>query len=349
MLIKIPRGWELPERLCISESRYMSRRQIVKALGFTGAGLAAARLLTGCFVDEERISDPTFKEPFEPNVPPSIDSLYPADPNPEFADVPDGRTMTPEDIAGGYNNYYEFGINKTQVQFNAQGFPTKPWQVRVTGLCDNPFTFDWDDIHKMFALEERVYKLRCVEAWSMVVPWTGFPLAKLIEKAQPRSNARFVRMETFHDPDNAVGQRNLDYPFPYYEGLRIDEAVNELSFLVTGIFGHVLPNQHGAPLRLATPWKYGFKSIKGIVEIRFVDSMPATFWPDVVPDRYDFLSNVDPTDTQVPWDQSTERDIGLPDGSEEIPTKLYNGYGNYVADLYTSDGESFRNDEPDIK
>jgi sulfoxide reductase catalytic subunit YedY len=205
--------------------------------------------------------------------------------------------------------------------------------VKISGLVKKPRTYDLDELLRLTDLEERLYRHRCVEAWAMAVPWTGFAFADLIRIVEPLSTAKFVRMVSFKKPDEAPGQKQYRwYPFPYYEGLTIKEAMNELAFLVTGIYGHPLPVQHGAPLRLATPWKYGYKSIKGIVEFEFTDRQPKTFWNDLAPAEYDFLSNVNPAVPHPRWSQETERMI---DTGERRPTQIYNGYGEFVARLYS--------------
>ncbi|MCB1152300.1 molybdopterin-dependent oxidoreductase, partial [bacterium] len=209
MLIKKKRGWELPESRVISESRYFNRRQIVKALGLGTIGAGTASIWTGC-VDDETIKNPIeIAPPFDEDVPAEIRAYYPADPNPDFAEVPPGREMTPEDIAATYNNFYEFGIDKTKVHIYARSLVTRPWEVEITGLCRNPRTMDPDDFYAEFGIEERIYRHRCVERWSMVVPWVGFPLRKLVELADPTSDARFVQFTSFYEPSQAVGQQTL--------------------------------------------------------------------------------------------------------------------------------------------
>jgi sulfoxide reductase catalytic subunit YedY len=211
-------------------------------------------------------------------------------------------------------------------------FVTSPWQIEISGLVEKPMTLEMADLPKMFSLEERIYRLRCVEAWAMIVPWTGFPLSKLIERVSPRSEAKFVRFETFNKPEQCPGVQHVrDYPWPYFEGLRLDEAMNPLTMVVTGIYGKPLPKQHGAPVRMVVPWKYGYKSIKSIVKIEFVASQPTTFWEKLQPDEYPFESNVNPNVPHPRWSQATERMI---DTGDRVRTQLYNGYGNYVAKLY---------------
>ncbi|NIR52790.1 protein-methionine-sulfoxide reductase catalytic subunit MsrP [candidate division KSB1 bacterium] len=326
-LIKIPKGWRLPESEVTPEDVYMNRRKFLKALGFSGLG--AWSLFAGCV---ERSSEAEAQESGLKAVRRSIPEPsppYPVSRNPEFKVQ---RPITTEDVAASYNNFYEFTTDKDEVWKLAEKFKTRPWEIEVTGHVHKKRTFDMDDLIKMFPLEERVYRFRCVEAWAMVVPWTGFPFKNFIEEVQPTPDAKYVRMVSFHRPDQAMGQRMQGgYPWPYYEGLTMDEATNELTLMVTGIYGHALPNQHGAPVRLITPWKYGYKSIKSIVKIEFVSEQPPTFWNDLAPNEYGFFSNVNPNVPHPRWSQATERII---DTDERVPTLLYNGYEEYVAHLY---------------
>ena len=218
-----------------------------------------------------------------------------------------GRKISPESVVGGYNNYYEFLTDKRRVAEHAANFRTRPWQIEVKGLVEKPLKFDVDDLLKEFPLEERIYRHRCVEAWSIVVPWSGFPMAKFVAWAKPTAKANYVRMVSFYRPEQCIGQREQAwYKWPYYEALRMDEAMNELAFLVVGSYGHILPNQNGSPLRLATPWKYGYKSIKGITTFEFTEKQPHTFWNDLAPAEYDFLSNVNPAKPHPRWSQASE-------------------------------------------
>jgi sulfoxide reductase catalytic subunit YedY len=242
------------------------------------------------------------------------------------------RPITDERTVAGYNNFYEFTTNKERVARLAERFRSRPWEITVGGEVEKPLRIDVDDLIRQMTLEERVYRLRCVEAWSVVVPWIGFPLAKFVEWAKPKSTARYLRMVSFLKPDEAVGQREQSwYPWPYYEGLTMEEARNELAMLVVGSYGHILPNQNGAPLRLITPWKYGYKSIKSIVRFEFVRTQPKTFWNDLAPNEYDFSSNVNPKVPHPRWSQATEEDVAT---GKRIPTLPYNGYAEYVAHLY---------------
>jgi len=253
--------------------------------------------------------------------------LYPAGRNGQYTI---GRDITPESINSTFNNFYEFGSQK-QIWKAAQALETDPWDIQVDGLVEEPFTIGFDDLVRKMPLEERLYRHRCVEAWSMTIPWTGFPLADLVAMAKPLSSARYVRFETFLDPDIAPGQRQNWYPWPYVEGLTMEEAANELAFLVTGAYGHPLDNQFGAPIRLALPWKYGFKSIKSIKRINFTDERPVSFWQSILPAEYGFWANVNPEVPHPRWSQATEQVLQT---GEKVPTVMFNGYGEQVGHLY---------------
>ncbi|WP_372422291.1 protein-methionine-sulfoxide reductase catalytic subunit MsrP [Salinarimonas chemoclinalis] len=310
MLIKRPRGWELPESAATPERVWLSRRSLM--LG--GAGLIGAATLPG--LARAQAADPTA-------------DLYPAPRNESF--VLD-RPVTDESIAANYNNFYEFGSSK-RVAAAAQALRTRPWTVVIDGLVEEERTLDFDDLIRTMTLEERLYRLRCVETWAMAVPWTGFPLADLVAMARPLSSARYLRFETFLDPEVARGQRQTWYSWPYVEGVTMAEATNELAFLVTGVYGKPLANQFGAPLRLALPWKYGFKSIKSIVRISFTAERPVSFWERQGPTEYGFWANVNPEVPHPRWSQARERMLGT---DEEFPTQLFNGYGEWVAGLYAA-------------
>jgi sulfoxide reductase catalytic subunit YedY len=251
--------------------------------------------------------------------------------------VPD--KLTAQKDVTTYNNFYEFGTDKSDPARNARDFKPRPWTVAVEGACRKPAVYQLEDFVKPHALEERIYRLRCVEAWSMVIPWVGFPLAEVIKRAEPSANAKFVEFTTLHDPKQMPGQRSglfgagLDWP--YVEGLRLDEAMHPLALLAVGLYGEVLPNQNGAPLRLVVPWKYGFKSIKSIVRIRFVERQPVSTWMRAAPREYGFYSNVNPTVDHPRWSQARERRIGE-DGlfSAKRETLMFNGYAEQVAGLY---------------
>lgn len=305
------RDWEIPERLATPESVFCNRRAVLAGLGFTGAALAGGAAFP-----------PSVHAETDPSA-----GLYPA-PRNEAYKVDGG--LTPEELSGRYNNFYEFGSHK-QIAASAQALKTRPWEIVIDGMCDNPQTIAIDDLLKRVSLEERVYRHRCVEAWSMVVPWTGFPLADLVKLAAPQSGAKYVRFETFMDPATAEGQRAPWYPWPYVEGVTMAEAANELAFLVTGVYGKPLPNQFGAPLRLALPWKYGFKSIKSIVKVSFTDERPVSFWEEIQSSEYGFWANVNPHVPHPRWSQAMEQVLHT---GERVPTLLYNGYGAQVADLY---------------
>ncbi|GIV83747.1 MAG: protein-methionine-sulfoxide reductase catalytic subunit MsrP [Candidatus Roseilinea sp.] len=231
-----------------------------------------------------------------------------------------------------YNNYYEFTEDKEGVAQLAANFKAEPWKVTVGGLVSNPRTYDIDDLRRKFDQEERIYRLRCVEGWSMVIPWIGFPLHKLLAEVQPKAEAKYVRFESLLDPNQYPNQRPLSlYPWPYTEGLRLDEAMHDLTLMVTGLYGRPLPNSNGAPLRLAVPWKYGFKSIKAIVKIELTAEQPKTLWNTLAPHEYGFYSNVNPQRPHPRWSQATERRIGE---SGRRPTLMFNGYAERVAGLY---------------
>ena len=234
----------------------------------------------------------------------------------------------------GYNNFYEFGTGKEDPAENAHTLRTRPWTVVVDGECEKPGRLALEDLLKPHPLEERIYRLRCVEAWSMVIPWIGFPLAGLIQRFQPTSRAKFVEFTTLHDPKQMPGQRYDVLDWPYVEGLRMDEAMHPLAILAVGLYGKVLPNQNGAPLRLVVPWKYGFKSIKSIVRIRFTERMPATSWALSAPREYGFYANVNPEVDHPRWSQKSERRIGSRNLLSRQPTQMFNGYANEVASLY---------------
>jgi sulfoxide reductase catalytic subunit YedY len=242
------------------------------------------------------------------------------------------RPLTEESVADQYNNFYELTESK-DVYKHVDELVTEPWKVEVAGLCAKPRTFDLDDLRKLDP-EERLYRFRCVEAWAMAVPWDGFPLRKLLDKVEPKSEAKFVRFVSVLRPDQLPGQRASKYSWPYYEALRIDEAVNELAFVATGIYGHALSKQHGAPVRMVVPWKYGYKGAKSIVKIELVAEQPKTFWNDLQPTEYGFHSNVNPKRPHPRWSQASERMIG---SGERRPTQLYNGYADLVKSLYPGD------------
>jgi len=310
------RPWEEPES-CVSPPELVLDRR--RFFGLSGA--AAATPLFGWFGFGG-------DGPAIPAEPPVAPERYPAPRNPRFSDA--DRPLTPEHLALSYNNFYEFGTGK-DVAKAAQALRLRPWTVRIDGLVEREVELDAEELIRRMPLEERIYRFRCVEAWAMVVPWTGFPLRELVAFARPLSGARYLRFETFLDPDTAPGQRQDWYPWPYVEGLTLEEAVNDLAFVATGLYGRPLERQNGAPLRLVVPWKYGFKSIKSIRRITFTAERPRTFWSTVVPHEYGFWANVNPDVPHPRWSQKTERLLGT---GERVPTVIYNGYGAWVAHLY---------------
>ena len=321
--IQIPKGWEMPEEELTPESIFLNRREALQAIGWIGA-FSTGLMMSGCAPGSNEVVN---ARP-ETNLTALEKTLYPAT---RVTRYKMDRRITNEAVAASYNNYYEFSEVKEDVHHHAQKLKTRPWQVEVTGLVEKPKTYDLDDLLKTFHLEERFYRLRCVEAWAMAVPWTGFPLKALLDQVQPLSKAKYVRMVSFHEPFTAQGQLAFWQPWPYVEALTVKEAMNELTILATGIYGHPLPKQHGAPVRLVVPWKYGFKSIKAIQRIELIDYKPQTFWNTLQPHEYGFTANVDPSVPHPRWPQTKEEMIGT---GEIRLTQFYNGYGNFVADLY---------------
>lgn len=325
------RSWELPESEVTDQSVYLNRRQFVKGLGATALALSAPSALAKA---DRIIAKPENNSPYTAKAPAWLQQkLRQAQPSAYFTE----EKLTPYSYVSQYNNFYEFGTGKGDPFENAQEFKTDPWSVSVSGECEVGGTFTLEDILKPHALEERIYRLRCVEAWSMVVPWIGFSLADLLKRFKPTSNAKYVRFKTLYDPEQMPGQasrfRAIDYP--YIEGLRIDEAMNELSFIAVGLYGEAIPPQNGAPLRLVVPWKYGFKSIKSIVGIEFVEKQPKTTWEISNAREYGFYANVNPSVSHPRWSQASER--RLPSSlfsSNRIATLPFNGYGEQVAGLY---------------
>lgn len=314
------RPWHLQESAATPESIFRQRRQLLKAAGFLGFGLAAG-VNWGCGPGKDAATIGAQEHP------PALD-LYPARRSTSF--VLD-RPLTEEAYAASYNNFYEFSVFKGGIYKKAARLKTSPWQIAVSGLVEKPRVFDIDELVRALPLEERLYRFRCVEAWAMVVPWTGAPMKDFINKVQPLSAAKYVRFVTFMKPEIASNQNPSKGPWPYSEGLSMAEAMNELTLLATGIYGHPLPKQHGAPVRLVVPWKYGFKSIKSIVRIEFTAAKPRTFWSSNRPEEYDFVANVRPDIPHPRWSQATEK---LIDTGERRATLPYNGYGEWVAKLY---------------
>jgi sulfoxide reductase catalytic subunit YedY len=325
MLINSIGNNHLSENDVTDEKIYRNRRSVLKKLGFVGASaLLTPPVNAGVF-------DFLNKKEVKPFQTTAL-SFSKA--------TTDKQILTPETKVITHNNFYEFGAQKQQPAELAQNFKVKPWQLKISGEVEKPITLDYDDLYKTFALEERIYRLRCVETWSMVIPWIGFSLANIIKLAQPNSRAKYVQFETLYDPKQMPGQRNrrlgggIDYP--YVEGLRMDEAMNPLAFLSVGLYGKTLPPQNGAPIRLVVPWKYGFKSIKSIVAIKLVEKQPVNTWQHLIPSEYGFYANVNPQVAHPRWSQASERRIttgGLL-ARNRIATLPFNGYGEQVADLY---------------
>jgi sulfoxide reductase catalytic subunit YedY len=276
--------------------------------------VAAAAFLAAC----------TKQTPIIPTTPPDFCDDVKASSNSDEL----GDKLTPCNDVTNYNNFYEFSYGKEDVASLSRDFKISPWMVTVGGLVRNPSSFSLKELEKKYQPEERIYRLRCVEGWSMVIPWIGFPLGKLLQDAQPKPEAKFVRFESLYDPKQMPGDRSL--PFPYFEGLRLDEAMHDLTILATGLYSKPLPPQDGAPIRLVVPWKYGFKSAKSIVSIDLADEMPPTFWSTLTPSEYGFYANVNPDVDHPRWSQSSERRIGE---FQRRPTLMLNGY-DQVAPLY---------------
>ena len=317
MLLKVKRGWELPESQATPESVFLERRRLVKALAAGPVLAAGASVLGGRYAfgaAEGEAADPTA-------------DLYPAQRNLRYTLE---RELTPEDIATTYNNYYEFGSHK-RIAKAAQKLKIRPWTVIIDGLVEAEMQIDFDDLVRKMPLEERLYRHRCVEAWSMAVPYSGFPLSALVAFAKPTAEAKYLRMETVSQPETMPGLKQFWYPWPYTEGLTLAEATNELAFIATGLYGKPIVKQNGAPLRLAVPWKYGFKHVKSIARLTFTAEQRVSFWEQLQAAEYGFWANVNPEFPHPRWSQAEERDIAT---EEKIPTKLYNGYAEYVAHLY---------------
>lgn len=289
---------------------YLSRRDFIKAAGVVAGSMA----LAACAPETGA------KSTNEPSLSTS----------PSLSDELGNPANTYEEITN-YNNYYEFSTNKEAVAPLSKDFTTTPWTVEVSGMVNNPKTFGVEDLLSTFPQEERIYRLRCVEAWSMVIPWSGFPLASLLKQVEPTSSAKYVRFETIYRPEEMKGQGSPFYPWPYQEGLRLDEAMNDLALLATGLYGETILPQNGAPIRLVVPWKYGFKSIKSIIKIELTDQQPNTLWNTVAPNEYGFYANVNPNVDHPRWSQASERRIGELSRRE---TLMFNGYGEQVAELY---------------
>ncbi len=312
---------------------YLSRRKFIQSAGILAASALALR---ACGPADSGAGEPLPTDTPLPARP--TDTPLPAGPaatvplpspvRPSTDELGDG--LNTYEAITNYNNYYEFSFDKQDVAKRSENLITSPWTVQVGGLVNNPRTFDLDDLTK-FSQQERIYRMRCVEAWSMVIPWLGFPLAELLREVDPQSNAQYVRFETLYDPEQMPGQELSRYNWPYVEGLRLDEAMHDLTLLATGLYGEKLLPQNGAPVRLVVPWKYGFKSIKSIVKIDLVEEMPTSLWMEAAPREYGFYANVNPDVNHPRWSQATERRIGE---TGRRPTLFLNGYAEEVAHLY---------------
>jgi sulfoxide reductase catalytic subunit YedY len=311
MIIKRP-GDIKPSEIT-GESVYRQRRTVLKAMGFAALGAAAAVASRSWAASADR--------------PPPIGEVRRS---PLSTDEPPNSW---EDVTT-YNNFYEFGTDKDDPHRNARDFAPRPWEVVVAGECEKPGRLSFEDFVAPHTPEERIYRLRCVEAWSMVIPWIGIPMGQVLQRFQPTSRAKFVKFTTLHDPARMPGQRWPVLNWPYVEGLRIDEAMHPLSIFGIGLYGRELPNQNGAPLRIVVPWKYGFKSIKSIVRIEFTEQQPVSAWERAAPNEYGFYANVNPGVDHPRWSQATERRIGKGLFAPRIPTLMFNGYGDQVAQLY---------------
>lgn len=323
MLIKHPPASQLTENQVTDESLYLNRRKLLTGMGFVGASalLTSPNAQAIDWFSKKKI---TFTR----------QTLTASS-----TDYGQGESQTPEAKAISHNNFYEFGTSKDDPAKRAQGFKVNPWQLEVGGLVEKPLTLDYDALFSRFALEERIYRLRCVEAWSMVIPWLGFTLGDLLKATQPLSSAKYVAFETLYDPKQMPGQKSRfvggGVNYPYVEGLRLDEAMHPLTIMATGMYGKTLPPQNGAPIRLVVPWKYGFKSIKSVVKITLTDKMPPTTWNILAPREYGFYANVNPKVDHPRWSQASERRIttgGLL-ARNRIATQPFNGYSE-VASLY---------------
>ncbi len=307
MLIKISSKLNSGSNTIAPESIYLNRRAILRNLGFLGI---ASNFINSSLLAKEN-----------PTLVYKGNNSYFIDPE---------RLPTEEDKVTSHNNFYEFGTTKN-IKRKAEKLSTSPWRITINGLVSNSLELDYDDLLLKVKLEERIYRLRCVEAWSMLVPWIGFPLKALLKLAEPKSSAKYLVMKTFFDPEIAPIQRQSWYPWPYTEVLTLEEAYNDLSLIAVGIYGKELPNQNGAPLRLVVPWKYGFKSIKSIVAFSFESDRPKTFWEEIQPKEYGFWANVNPSVEHPRWKQSREKDIGT---GRYRDTEIFNGYSEWVSHLY---------------
>lgn len=300
------------------KNTYLNRKEFLKALGIAGT---SAAVLAACQ-----------EKPFiaGEDLPAEVGTAVPTPGTDGKADEL-GNTLTSYEDVTTYNNFYEFTTDKEGVVRLAKDFQTSPWEVQIGGLVENPGPISMEEIRTRYPTEERIYRMRCVEGWSMVIPWEGFPLAALLDDIKPKDSAKYIRFESIYDPQTLPGQKNRYFPWPYVEGLRMDEAYHDLTLLATGIYGEDLLPQNGAPIRLVVPWKYGFKSIKSIVKIDLVEEMPVSLWMESAPNEYGFYANVNPTVDHPRWSQATERRIGE---FSRRPTLMFNGYENEVGSLY---------------
>ncbi len=322
MFIKTQRGWEIPEREATPEHVFFNRRRFLTGT----AAIGAAAALLGC--GEEQKAQAQSAQAADATPDPSA-GLYPFKRNEVYKL---DRDRTAEEWSTRYNNFYEFGTSKDVVE-EAQSLPVRPWVLTIDGMVDKPMQIGIDDLLAQMPLEERLYRHRCVETWSMAVPWSGFALKELVKLASPQAGAKYLRFETFMNAEVAPEQKTPWYPWPYVEGLTIEEATNDLAFMVTGMYGKPAPKQNGAPLRLALPWKYGFKSAKSLVKVTFTDQRPVNFWQALQASEYGFWANVNPEVPHPRWSQANERVLG---SDEPRPTLIYNGYGDFVASLYAN-------------
>ena len=314
MLIRKPS--DIPSSEITSKSDYMNRRKFMAAAAILGAGaLGADRLMN--IASPRRADAAVTKLATKPS---------------KYSST--GLTLTTFEDITTYNNFYEFGTAKSDPSHNAWKLKTSPWSVKVDGEVKKPKTFDIDALMKIHPMEERIYRHRCVEAWSMVIPWAGYSLSEFIKQCEPLSSAKYVQFLSVDNPGEEPGINSVNLNWPYSEGLRMDEAMNPLTLFTFGLYGQVLPNQDGAPVRIVVPWKYGFKSAKSLVHIRFVKRQPGTTWNEAAPDEYGFYSNVNPNVSPTPWSQKYERVIGAPFWKARQPTLMFNGYGNEVASMY---------------
>ena len=318
MLIRKPNplsGSDIPSSEITPKSRWMDRRSLIQAAAATGAVALTSSMLSELLSPSAKVHAAgkleTVKSPLSTT----------GEPLTSLADIT------------SYNNFYEFGTNKTDPSHNAAALPTRPWSIKVSGMVKTPKTIDIDTILKMHALEDRTYRFRCVEGWSMVVPWVGYSLSELIKACDPLPSAKYVQFLSYFS-GKVEKWAPFGYNWPYSEGLRMDEAMNPLTLLTVGLYGDVLPNQDGAPVRLIVPWKYGFKSAKSIVALKFTDKQPPTTWNDAAANEYGFYSNVNPNVDHPRWSQKTERRLGLPFYAQRKPTLIFNGYGDFVASMY---------------